>query len=98
MRRRRGNRGLVILCAGEAPGMALLNAERFREPYGAPAIHVASEARTTVLRAVERGLTARLVAHSRRTPAHAFNVVVTLHGTKREAAPLVVMTPRSSWW
>ena len=36
---------LLILCKGAQPGLALLNAERFRSPYGAPAIHVASEAR-----------------------------------------------------
>ncbi|HJU19638.1 MAG TPA: hypothetical protein VJ770_24555, partial [Stellaceae bacterium] len=45
LRRGTAHRGLVILCAGAQPGMGLLNAERFREPYGAPAIHVASEAR-----------------------------------------------------
>ncbi|HEX5317983.1 MAG TPA: hypothetical protein VFW46_02430 [Stellaceae bacterium] len=82
-----GHRGLVIVCAGEAPGLGLLNAEQFREPYGAPAIHVASPARL--------GAQARLVAESRRTRAFARNVVVTLPG---RGAPLVVMTPRSSWW
>lgn len=45
MRRSAAHRGLVILCAGAEPGMGLLNAERFREPYGAPAIHLASKAR-----------------------------------------------------
>ena len=97
-RRQGGHRGFVILCAGEKPGMGLLNAEQFRHPYGAPAIHLASEARATVLAAVERGAPARLVAHSRRTPALARNIVVTLPGANRNAAPVVVMTPRSSWW
>jgi hypothetical protein len=93
-----GRRGFVILCAGEEPGMALLNAEQFRLPYGAPAIHVASEARRAVLAAAARGDAARLVAASRRVPAFARNVVVTLAGTGGDRTPLVVMTPRSSWW
>jgi hypothetical protein len=75
----------------------LLNAEHFREPYGAPAVHVASEARATVLAAAGQGVPARLVAYSRRTRARARNVVVSLAGTGSTAPPLVVMTPRSSW-
>ena len=98
LRRTGVQRGFVILCAGESPGMGLLNAERFRAPYGAPAIHVASEARATVLAAAAQGTRARLVAHSRRIPAHGRNVVIALDGADRAAAPLVVMTPRSSWW
>ena len=100
-RRLRGDgrhRGLVILCAGERPGMGLLNAEQFRQPYGAPAIHVASAAREALLAATARGAAVRLVADSRRTPAFGRNVVVTLPGTGEGGAPLVVMTPRSSWW
>src|SRR3954468_12482804 len=40
------------------------------------------------------------VAQSRRTPASARNIVVLLNaaGRDRAAAPVVVMTPRSSWW
>ena len=98
LRRMPGHRGFVVLCAGETPGMALINAEQFRTPYGTPAIHVASEAREAVLAGIAQGANARLVAHSRRVPAIVFNVVIELHGTGSTAPPLVVMTPRSSWW
>ena len=98
LRRAGGHRGLVVVCAGERPGMGLLNAEQFRAPYGAPAIHVASEAGASVLAALARAASARLVAHSRRTPASAANVVLRLAGSDDSRAPLVVMTPRSSWW
>jgi hypothetical protein len=98
LRRSGRHRGFVILCAGERPGMGLLNAEQFREPYGAPAVHVATEARATVLAAAGQGVPARLVAHSRRTPARGRNVVVTLSGSAGAGPPVVVMTPRSSWW
>ncbi len=103
LRRAGGHAGLVVICTGDRPGMGLLNAEQFGEPYGAPAIHVASEAREAILAAVWQGKSARLVADSRRTAARAANVVVTLGRRDRRAASvrrprLVVMTPRSSWW
>jgi hypothetical protein len=98
LRRNPAHRGLVIVCNGANPGLGLLNAERFREPYGAPAIHVSSEARDAVLAAAARRASARLVAASRRTRAHACNVIVAISGQDRARAPVVVMTPRSSWW
>ncbi len=97
----RGNaphRGLVILCKGARPGLGLLNAERFRQPYGSPTIHLSSEARDLVLAAAARRAPARLVATSRRTPSRARNVVITIPGSDRSKTPVVVMTPRSSWW
>jgi hypothetical protein len=98
LRRKAPHRGLVILCKGARPGLGLLNAERFRRPYGAPAIHLSSEARDTVLAAAAKRAPARLVATSRRMPSRARNVVVTISGSDRTKAPVVVMTPRSSWW
>ena len=41
LRRNASHRALVIVCRGAHPGLGLLNAEGFRAPYGAPAIHVA---------------------------------------------------------
>ncbi|HEY1797802.1 MAG TPA: hypothetical protein VGG57_16945 [Stellaceae bacterium] len=98
LRQKGGHRALVIICKGDAPGLGLLNAEQFRAPYGAPAIHVSSEVRDGVLAAAARGVSARLVSQSRRTRVQARNVVVTLPGRDPSLAPLVVMTPRSSWW
>lgn len=54
LRRSTAHRALVIVCADERPGLGLLNAERFRNPYGAPAIHVSSEASEAVLSAAGR--------------------------------------------
>jgi len=98
VRRAGGHRALVILCAGERPGLALSNAQSFRQPYGAPAIQVSSEAREAVLAAAAQGAPARLVAESRRTPANGRNIVIALAGGAGAGPPLVVMTPRSSWW
>jgi len=98
LRRNPARRGLVIVCKGANSGLGLLNAERFRDPYGAPAIHVSSEARDVVLAAAARRASARLVTASCWTPAHACNVVVKISGPDRDRATVVVMTPRSSWW
>ena len=98
LRRRVGHHGLVIVCEGAQPGLGLLNAERFRHPYGAPAIHVSSEASDAVLAASARRVSARLVALSCRTPAQGCNVVIRIYGRDRTRPPVVIMTPRSSWW
>jgi hypothetical protein len=98
LRRNAAHRALVIVCTGERPGMGLLNAERFRNPYGAPAIHLSSEASEAVLSAAARAERARVVTESRYVPAPARNVVVSIPGSRRSSARVVVMTPRSSWW
>ena len=98
LRRNVVHRGVVVVCKGANPGLGLLNAERFRHPYGAPAIHLPSEARDAVLAAAARRASARLVAASRHTLAQACNVVVMISGQDRTLPPVVVMTPRSSWW
>ncbi|MBV9584666.1 MAG: hypothetical protein JO213_07255 [Alphaproteobacteria bacterium] len=98
IRRNSPHRALVIVCAGDRPGMGLLNAEQFREPCGPPAVHVSSTDRPAVFEAIAQRRPARLVSVGKRTAAQACNVVVTLPGTERDRPPLVVMTPRSSWW
>ena len=97
---RGGHRAFIVLCAGQSPGMALLNAERFREPFGMPTIHLSSAARDIVLAAAAQCSPAWLVAESRRTTAAARNIVVSLEpaGHGGGLSTLVVMTPRSSWW
>ncbi|HEV8678184.1 MAG TPA: hypothetical protein VGQ90_02325 [Stellaceae bacterium] len=97
LRRTPGHRGFVVVCAGDNPGLGLINAENFRRPYGAPAIHVSSEARDRVMAAMASGMPARLVADSRRTPSTGRNVVAAFPGDTGRP-PLVVITPRSSWW
>ncbi len=98
LRRDTSHRALVIICAGACPGLAMLNAEGFRHPYGAPTIHLSSEKRKTVLAGAARAAPARVVADSRYVPAAARNVVVAIRGSRRASPPVVVMTPRSSWW
>ncbi len=92
LRQSAGHDALVIVCSGTHPGLGLLNAEQFNTPYGAPAIHVGTGA------IAADGRAARLVSDSTRTRTTARNVVVTLKGRDPARKPVVVMTPRSSWW
>ena len=98
MRRTSQYKALVVATKGGQPGLALLNAEAFRKPYGPVILQVSSEARDAVFAAVGRGAVLRVVAASRRVPATARNLVVEIKGRDAGRAPLVVMTPRSSWW
>jgi hypothetical protein len=98
LRRSAAHRAVVIICAGERPGTGLLNAESFRNPYRAPAIHVSSEASEAVLFAAAGAKHARVVSESQYVRASARNVIVSIRGSRGSAARVVVMTPRSSWW
>ena len=89
---------LVIVTKGGAPGLALLNAEAFTAPYGPSVLQVPSETGDILLPAVARGAAMRVAIRSTRTRVEARNVVVTLKGRNPSRPPLVVMTPRSSWW
>jgi hypothetical protein len=89
---------LVLATVGEAPGLALLNAEMFPAPYGPPILQVASEHAPALAAAARRGASLRVTIRSSRHRVEARNVVATVRGRDPNAAPLVVMTPRSSWW
>ncbi len=97
-RRESRSKALVVVTKGGAPGLALLNAEAFKAPYGPPILQVSSTAGPRIIDAVRRGAALRVVVRTRRTRAQARNVVVTLPGRDRSRPKLVVMTPRSSWY
>jgi hypothetical protein len=61
-------------------------------------LQVASAEARFLADCARQGAQAVLTAHAERTQAKAFNVVTTVPGTDKSAAPLVVMTPRSGWW
>ncbi len=97
-RRESKSKALVVITRGEAPGLALLNAESFTAPFGPPILQVASTEREKIFAAARRGAALRVSVRSRRTASQARNVVVAMAGRDRSRPPLVVMTPRSSWW
>lgn len=97
-RRESRSKALVVITKGAAPGLALLNAEAFKSPFGPPILQVSSVAGPRILDAVRRGAALRVVLRTRRTRTKARNVVVTIPGRDRSRPKLVVMTPRSSWY
>jgi hypothetical protein len=88
----------VIVTLGGAPGLALLNAESFRAPFGPATVQISSVEHDRVMAALTRGAEFRVVVQTMRTPAPARNVVLAIAGRDRTRPPVVVMTPRSSWW
>lgn len=97
-RRETRSKAVVVVTKGTAPGLALLNAEAFTAPFGPPILQVSSTVGPRLIAAVKGGAALRVVVRSRRTKAQARNVVVAIAGRERGRPPLVVMTPRSSWW
>jgi hypothetical protein len=61
-------------------------------------LQVPSEAGDILAAAFARGAAFRVVAESRRIPVRARNIIVTVKGRDAGRPPMVVMTPRSSWW
>ncbi|MCC6719466.1 MAG: hypothetical protein IT555_16420 [Acetobacteraceae bacterium] len=97
-RRETKSKALVVITKGQAPGLAVLNAEAFTRPFGPPILLVPSTEAEKVIGKARRGAALRVSVRSRRTPAQARNVVVAIAGRDRAREKLVVMTPRSSWW
>jgi hypothetical protein len=99
---RRAERHLGIIAIAHGgdvrPGLAVVNAESYSEPYGPPVLQVSTEHRDTIQAAVARGKEGRLVIIEAQHETEAYNVQVEVPGRSPDAAPVVVMTPRSGWW
>jgi hypothetical protein len=97
-RRRGQHQAIVAITRGGRPGFCPSNADRFMRPFGPPVLQVTSEETTFLADGARQGANVLLTTHVERTPVQAFNVVASVAGANRSAAPLVVMTPRSGWW
>ena len=97
-RRHERHQGIVVVTRGARPGFCPSNADSFLHPFGPPVLQVASDEAPFLADCARQGARAVLTAQAERVQAQACNVVATVSGTDRSAAPLVVMTPRSGWW
>lgn len=100
---RRGNAQALVVVAkmnAAAPGLALQNADSFAAPFGPPVLQVATEHEGWLQDAAQRGKTARVTVDVAKEDALGCNVVARIPGVaeRGELAPLVVTTPKSSWW
>ena len=90
---------LVLPERGSEHGdLALINAERFAAPDATPVLQLAGSHTFAVEDGARAGVQAHVIVLAERTPAFALNVTARIRGADPEAAPLVVMTPRSGWW
>jgi hypothetical protein len=88
---------IVAVTMGGRPGLCPVNSGWFSEPFGPPVLQVSSEHLAAFEAASASAIDVRIVAHTTRQPAQAFNVVADIQGTDRALAPICVMTPRSGW-
>lgn len=91
---------IIAVARGEGvrPGLSLLNADAYLNPYGPPVLQVATKHRDWLQTARDDGTRVKLVAHVTLDATRASNVQVTIPGSNEALAPLVIMTPLSAWW
>ena len=87
----------VILVMGDPDGHPVLrNAERPLDPIELPVLQVAPIDAGPLLDAVGSEIT--IISDGGRVDAPADNVIGTIPGTDPDAAPVVLMTPKSGWY
>jgi hypothetical protein len=94
LRRASAHAGLVLVTRSRHGSLAPLNAPNFTNPFGPPVLQVPG-ATAPILRGAS-GQRAVLRSTGSHEAAATYNVIVTLPGPP--APPLVVITPRTSWW
>jgi hypothetical protein len=97
-RRRKAHRAIVCVTRGGRPGLCPSNADSFTSPFGPPVVQISSEEGDWLVERASRGITVRVVAQVKRSPATAINVTAVVAGRDRTLPPLVIMTPRSGWY
>jgi hypothetical protein len=96
-RARSRHAAIVVALRTCADTLAPLNAHDALAPFGPPVLQVAgAEGPELVARAARGDLRVRVVATGVRQPGASANVRASLAGDAR--APLVLLTPRTSWW
>jgi hypothetical protein len=99
-RRDGSHKAIVAISAAEyiEPGLAVQNAEQFRDPFGPPVLQVSSEASDWLLAAAESGRSLSVQIELMATGSTASNVQAAITGTDHTLDPVVIMTPKSAWW
>ena len=91
----------IILIMGDPEGKPVLrNAERPKDPIDLPVLQIAPLDAGPILDAIgtQEGDRATLIVDGGRVDAPAHNVVASIPGVDPDAAPVVLMTPKSGWY
>lgn len=99
-RKENAHKAIVLVTDERLPaeGVATLNAESFRNPFGPPILQVANRHWQAIKLAAGNNTPGRVIAHCDYVASTASNVEAYLEGETPGHAPLVIMTPRSGWW
>ena len=89
-----GTLGVVIVAGDDQGDPVVRNAERIDDPLPIPVLQVAP--RDVV--PLQNAATATLTVDATRQPGSATNVVAAIPGSDPDAAPVVLMTPKSGWF
>lgn len=91
---------IVAVATGESvlPGLALLNADYYRDPFGPPVLQIATDHGAWLEAAASERALAEFIAHVTLEQTSAANVQTRITGRDPSLAPLVIMTPKSAWW
>lgn len=92
------HQALVGIARSSTPGIAMLNADSYSKPFGVPVLIVDGVHEQELLTGAQDGRLARLNISFEIDHTTATNVEVRLAGHRTDLDPLVVMTPKSSWW
>ncbi|WP_237217454.1 hypothetical protein, partial [Falsiroseomonas oryziterrae] len=87
--------GIVIAPRTRGDGLAPLNAQDSQQPFGPPVLQLPGHEAPWLNALAARGAAAKLIVSGRRGAARSSNVFARLPG---EGPPLVLLTPRTSWW
>ena len=92
--------GIVAVSAAQsiAPGLALINAESYRAPFGPPTLQVASYWHPQLLNFAANRIPVHLHYNVSRNAGYGTNMGTTIVGADPTLPPWVVMTPKSAWW
>ena len=91
-------RGIVVVSKGQKAGLSLINADAFATPFGPPVLQVATEDGAKLNEWIQAETPATLSVRFDLESTVASNVQTTITGTDENLSPVVVMTPKSSWW
>ena len=98
LRRDPAVKAIVAITEGGISGLCPSNAVDFLQPYGAPVLQLSSTAGEWLTGLAQADAEVRVVADAGRTRTTATNTLATIRGKRPELPPVVVMTPRSSWY
>ncbi|MCE2407561.1 MAG: hypothetical protein J4G19_08680 [Pseudomonadales bacterium] len=100
LKHRNGNthQALIGIARSATPGIAMLNADSFTQPFGVSVLIVDGAHEQQLLAGAETNAVVRLNVSFDIEQSSATNVEVRIKGQRTDLDPLVVMTPKSSWW